>query len=115
MAHPQMRKGTPNKRSTNSGCVAHGRATMFCMNCGNELPDTAKFCKTCGAPQQEASAPVIAKSPPNPEPLPTSPASAPELVASKRCPVCHRTDMMQKVSSITSQGTTTGSVAGTQP
>ena len=24
---------------------------MFCMNCGMELPDKAKFCLSCGAPQ----------------------------------------------------------------
>ena len=25
----------------------------FCKNCGNELPDEAKFCTSCGAPAQE--------------------------------------------------------------
>ena len=25
----------------------------FCKNCGNELPDGAKFCTSCGAPAQE--------------------------------------------------------------
>lgn len=25
----------------------------FCKNCGNELPDDAKFCTSCGAPAQE--------------------------------------------------------------
>ena len=23
---------------------------MFCANCGNKLPDDAKFCDACGAP-----------------------------------------------------------------
>lgn len=23
---------------------------MFCMNCGNDLPDQAKFCSECGKP-----------------------------------------------------------------
>ena len=32
---------------------------MFCMNCGQTLPDGAKFCKFCGTPQDEA-APVTA-------------------------------------------------------
>ena len=29
---------------------------MFCMNCGVELPDEAKFCLSCGAPQIERKA-----------------------------------------------------------
>ena len=35
----------------------------FCKNCGNELPDGAKFCTSCGAPAQEnetvAATPVV--------------------------------------------------------
>lgn len=34
---------------------------MFCFNCGNQLPDGAKFCQHCGmaqAPQQPAQQPV---------------------------------------------------------
>jgi predicted amidophosphoribosyltransferase len=26
---------------------------MFCMQCGNTLPDTANFCSHCSASQQE--------------------------------------------------------------
>ena len=29
---------------------------MFCMNCGKSLPDGAKFCFSCGAPQQNVTA-----------------------------------------------------------
>ncbi len=28
---------------------------MFCMNCGMELPDKAKFCLSCGAPQNSTN------------------------------------------------------------
>lgn len=28
---------------------------MFCMNCGQQLPDGAKFCKNCGKPQGAVS------------------------------------------------------------
>ena len=28
---------------------------MFCKNCGAQLPDTAAFCTSCGAPQQPAA------------------------------------------------------------
>ncbi len=28
---------------------------MYCMNCGQSLPDTAKFCMKCGTPQNSAS------------------------------------------------------------
>ena len=30
---------------------------MKCRTCGNELPDSARFCNVCGAPQQEQPAP----------------------------------------------------------
>jgi uncharacterized membrane protein YhaH (DUF805 family) len=43
---------------------------MFCKHCGNQLPDNAKFCDSCGAPaaRQEAAVPtyiaeVVDKSP----------------------------------------------------
>ena len=26
----------------------------YCSNCGTQLPDEAKFCENCGAPQQAA-------------------------------------------------------------
>ena len=31
---------------------------MFCINCGQELPDVAKFCLYCGTPQGEVSSPL---------------------------------------------------------
>lgn len=38
---------------------------MFCMNCGQQLPDGAKFCMTCGTPQGSVSP----KKPVNSEPV----------------------------------------------
>ena len=35
---------------------------MFCTNCGNQIPDGAKFCTVCGAPVR-AAAPVRAQQP----------------------------------------------------
>lgn len=29
-------------------CVWKGRKMPYCINCGNELPDNAKFCQVCG-------------------------------------------------------------------
>ena len=37
---------------------------MKCRTCGNELPDSARFCNVCGAPQQqEQPAPEAALAP----------------------------------------------------
>lgn len=36
---------------------------MKCRICGNELPDSARFCNVCGAPQQEQPAPEAALTP----------------------------------------------------
>lgn len=36
---------------------------MKCRICGNELPDSARFCNVCGAPQQEQPAPEEALAP----------------------------------------------------
>ncbi len=36
---------------------------MFCVNCGNELPDDANFCLKCGKPQQ-ASGSVVSQEQP---------------------------------------------------
>lgn len=54
---------------------------MFCMNCGQQLPDGARFCLQCGTPQGEVK-PVAA---PNPEP-PKS-VNEPTLVPAM-CPNC---------------------------
>ena len=35
---------------------------MFCMNCGKQLPDGAKFCRHCGTPQDAASPDEVAPS-----------------------------------------------------
>ena len=35
---------------------------MFCMNCGQTLPDGAKFCKFCGTPQDDVSPATTAPS-----------------------------------------------------
>ena len=46
----------------------------FCINCGSELPDGAKFCMSCGTPNSAATA-----SAPVPAPV-QEPAPAPEKV-----------------------------------
>lgn len=28
---------------------------MFCLNCGNQIPENTKFCNHCGAPQSSGS------------------------------------------------------------
>ena len=52
---------------------------MKCRICGNELPDSARFCNVCGAPQQEQSAPEEALVPPTLDE--TAPAQAEEAPA----------------------------------
>ena len=52
---------------------------MKCRICGNELPDSARFCNVCGAPQQEQPAPEEALVPPTLDE--TAPAPAEEAPA----------------------------------
>lgn len=52
---------------------------MKCRICGNELPDSARFCNVCGAPQQEQPAPEAALVPPTLDE--TAPAPAEEAPA----------------------------------
>ena len=52
---------------------------MKCRICGNELPDSARFCNVCGAPQQEQSAPEETLVPPTLDE--TAPAPAEEAPA----------------------------------
>ena len=47
---------------------------MFCTNCGNQMPDTSKFCPGCGAPIGAKSAGAPA---PTPIPAPAPPRAAP--------------------------------------
>lgn len=49
---------------------------MKCRICGNELPDSARFCNVCGAPQQEQPAPEETLVPPTLDE--TAPAPAEE-------------------------------------
>ena len=59
----------------------------FCINCGNQLPDGAKFCMNCGTPvptvPEPAPTPVVEPEPipePVPEPVPVpEPAPAPAM------------------------------------
>ena len=47
---------------------------MFCSQCGTKLGDTAKFCKSCGAPVAAAAAsPAVAAPPPVSPPRPVTP------------------------------------------
>jgi len=46
---------------------------MFCENCGNKLPDGAKFCHICGAmikPAPQVNANLVPPPPPPPPPAP---------------------------------------------
>ncbi len=48
---------------------------MYCQNCGKQLPEGARFCNVCGAPQMEARSasapePVRQASYPPPQPVP---------------------------------------------
>ena len=52
---------------------------MKCRICGNELPDSARFCNVCGAPQQEQPAPEENLVPPTLDE--TAPAPAEEAPA----------------------------------
>ena len=50
---------------------------MFCQNCGNQLPDGAKFCTRCGAPVASAQPPAPQPAPVPPQPAPPVPAPQP--------------------------------------
>lgn len=57
---------------------------MKCGNCGNELPDSARFCNVCGAPQQPEtvqSAPDAAFAPPALDETASAPAENPSASA----------------------------------
>ena len=56
--------------------------TMFCSECGKEVPAQAKFCRACGAPQ-------IARDPNRPPPLP--PRAMRSAPAASRTAAPHRT------------------------
>ena len=64
---------------------------MICPNCGAPLPDTARFCYSCGTPMRGAS-PVPGTSapppPPPPPPPPDRPTVAPAGVQALKCPSC---------------------------
>ena len=60
---------------------------MFCINCGTQLPDSAKFCFACGQkidvfPKPEAPAEEVEEVIPEsvPEAPTEAPAEAPEIV-----------------------------------
>ncbi len=42
---------------------------MFCMNCGTQLPDNARFCRNCGAPQMEEPAQPVYQQPAYQQPV----------------------------------------------
>ncbi|MCX7772440.1 MAG: zinc-ribbon domain-containing protein [Clostridia bacterium] len=48
---------------------------MYCNKCGNELPDGASFCTSCGAPQSQ----IVEQSPNDPTPMPTQEVRPPEI------------------------------------
>lgn len=62
---------------------------MICPNCGAPLPDTARFCYSCGTPMKGA-APVPGGAPPPPPPPPPDPRPtlAPAGVQALKCPSC---------------------------
>lgn len=49
---------------------------MFCTNCGKELPNDAKFCNRCGAPQDDGF--VNAMQPTQQSYMPQQPATKPQ-------------------------------------
>ena len=58
---------------------------MYCVKCGQQVPDSDRFCTRCGAPMEPAPAPQVARSAPQaapapaPAPLPQAPtATAPQ-------------------------------------
>jgi hypothetical protein len=63
--------------------------TVYCGSCGGELSATARFCRACGAPQEEFTAeqppatlpPAPAPSPPPPAPMAPRPAPPPPVPA----------------------------------
>lgn len=103
---------------------------MFCMHCGTELPDEAKFCWKCGkAPKAEAEGtqparqendqrkPVRKRSKPRLRPnMQTHVVEARsqelggEAEVGPRCPQCRRMDAIQKVSAIVQGGVSTTNV-----
>ena len=82
-----MRSGAAGRHTVGSQCVVpvgNGR-TMFCSNCGKQVPDDAQFCEGCGTrvgdmvvsrspapgpPPRPAAAPPM---PPRPRPAPPAP------------------------------------------
>ena len=51
----------------------------FCPNCGVKAPDTARFCRVCGAALESQNTKPSASPPPLPTPQPASAAAVPEL------------------------------------
>ena len=56
----------------------------FCINCGSELPDGAKFCMSCGTPNAAAAAAPAPE--PAPEPVPESTPAPIEQPAEQPAP-----------------------------
>ena len=47
---------------------------MFCYKCGKSVPDGAKFCGFCGAPQKKAASAepkIVPTAPPQPQAVPS--------------------------------------------
>ena len=63
---------------------------IYCAKCGNKIESTAQFCSTCGQKNLYASQENQAE-------------KAPENVANN-CPICHRNDMVAKVSVLYNEG-----------
>lgn len=55
---------------------------MFCKHCGNQLPDNAKFCNSCGAPVEPATRSTVNGYAPRytPDALPVEPAPSVGIV-----------------------------------
>ncbi len=61
---------------------------MFCIKCGAQLPDGAKFCYSCGAAVPEGGSPGAAGSSGAAPSAPRPPALAPAGVQELKCPSC---------------------------
>lgn len=67
---------------------------MYCSNCGEKIPDEAKFCPNSGTPVRHAGGPHIEK---NPYPM-RQPAGADFSGYNQRRPVSHRKSPVQVTS-----------------
>lgn len=57
---------------------------MFCQNCGEQIPENAKFCNHCGAAQVSSAAQSSREEPQPQDPLPSQQPQQPNLAAEEK-------------------------------